>query len=165
MAKKNVKNNRNLMIAGGVVVAVVIVYLISSYNGLVGTKSFTGSDGKVSTKLSCSVASDNTVSAVLTVADASSNSLALPQGSTLKGETINWAAPSSAGAMFPLSSVTDAQGMTQSKFSPTTSAASSATASFNGDTLTVESKASDGSSTFTTVAYDVATCEVPVSGK
>ena len=164
MAKKNAQNNnRNLMIAGGVVVAIVLIYLASSYGGLLGTKSYTGSDGKVATKLTCSAAADGTVSAVLSVANANGNSLSLPSGSVLKGETINWAVPSSDGTVFPASSVTDANGMTQTKV--TASSASNATASFNGDVFTVESKSADGSSSFATVTYDSTTCEVPVSGK
>lgn len=165
MAKKGANNNKNLMIAGGIVVVVAILFVVSSYSGLLGTKSYTGTSDKVSTKLACSVSADNTVSAVLSVASANGNSLSLPTGSVLKGETINWAVPSSSGKLFPVSSVTNDQGMTQSKFSATGSSATSATASFAGDVFTVESKTADGSSAISTVAYDSATCEVVVGGK
>lgn len=164
MAKKNRNNDKkNFMIAGGVILAAIVIYLVSSYAGLLGTQTYTGSDGKVATKLTCAVNSDNTVSAILSVANAGSNSLSLPTGSVLKGEKITWSIPSSAGTVSPESSITDDQGMTKTKV--TANSSSSVTASFDGDTYTLGSNVVDGSVTYSTVTYDSSVCEVPVSGK
>lgn len=168
MAKKNVKNNnKNLMIVGGVIILVVIVYAASSYSGLLGTKSFVGSGDKVATSLDCVVSADGTASATLSVADDSTNPLALGRGTHLNKENITWATSDNQAAIDPAMSVTDDVGVARSSVKSTSSNANSViTASFAGDTYSVESKdATTGQDTTSGVSYGASSCEVPVSGK
>jgi hypothetical protein len=119
------KNNILLTISGGAI-GIVVIYVISSYSGLLATKTYKGDeatelvgDVAVATSLDCTWNADNTLQATLTVKDSAENSVALETGSPLEAQTIQWSVAESLGKIVPPITVTDSDGVALSHFEKT----------------------------------------------
>lgn len=119
------EKSKSILVVLSVVVGALVVYLVVSYTQLIGTKTYvvneeqtnnTVSDVVVATSLECKWNSDNSLEAILRVKDSVEDSAALPAGSVLADQTIQWSVAESLGRITPAPSVTDSEGVARSQF-------------------------------------------------
>lgn len=161
MAKKK-KNNNTWIVVSVVIVVAVALYVVSSYSGLLGTKTFIGND-KVATLLECSLSANNELEAKLTISGSVHNSMTLPSGSGLQAQNITWSVPESSGSIIPSTSVTDEHGVVRSRLAQQKgTGVPTITATYEGDKIRVDYRENTENAKVNSaiVEYGASSCEI-----
>lgn len=166
MAKKNKNNNKSIWIGVALMVGGVVVYLASSYGGLLGARTYSEGEQAIATQLECNWSANNTLEARLTVADSASNSIALPLGSPLQAQVITWNVDAE-GTLKTETSITDEQGVARTEYvQASAEEIPSVVATYGGDRIRVDYRENTGNAevTSTVVEYGASSCEIPRTG-